>query len=41
MVIELQLQGTNLFENYVWENRRYPMGLVSINVLSAGGLYGF
>ena len=41
MVIELQLQETNLSEIYVWENRRYPMGLVSINVLSAGGLYGF
>ena len=38
MVIESQLQETNLSEIYVWENRRYPMGLVSINVLSAGGL---
>lgn len=38
MVIELQLQGTNLFEVSAWENRRYPMSLFSKNVLSAGGL---
>lgn len=41
MVIELQLQETNLFDVSVWENRRYAMSLFSMNVLSAGGLYDF
>jgi hypothetical protein len=41
MVIELQLQETNLFDVSVWGNRRYAMSLFLMNVLSAGGLYDF